>query len=192
MRDEGDPVATAATEELYQSLVFTAEHLDVPEGYSVEIVDGSIIVSPTPAGRHLMIVRRLEDMVRHSLPDDTIDQHDATIEVAGRGDRYVPDLVVLPVRVIDAERWIFPADEALLAVEVTSPSNPEPDRLQKPRGYAAAGVPLYLLVDVGESALTLFRDPVHGAYQTQTRVPWGDKLELPEPFAITIDSAQLG
>ncbi|KAB1140297.1 Uma2 family endonuclease [Streptomyces luteolifulvus] len=40
-----------------------------------------------------------------------------------------------------------PAAVAELVVEVTSKSNARHDRISKPAAYAAAGIPLYLLVD---------------------------------------------
>jgi len=172
------------------SLAHVAEHLDVPEGYRVEIVDGNIIVSPAPLGHHARIVRHLENALRPVLPAGVLDTQQVTVQVAWTGEQYVPDLVVLPEEALPDDAWLFSAEACLLTVEVTSPSNSEIDRLKKPRGYAVAGIPMYLLVDAVVETVTLFRDPSNGVYRAHETVPFGNKIHLPAPFDVTIDTAE--
>ncbi|MFG3366152.1 Uma2 family endonuclease [Streptomyces sp. NPDC048156] len=74
----------------------------------------------------------------------------------------------------------------------TSRSNAKDDRTKKLWAYAHAPVPVYLLVDrfdeYGPTA-TLFTGPQNGAYKHAERVPFGECLELPDPFAATVDTA---
>jgi hypothetical protein len=52
-------------------------------------------------------------------------------------------------------------------------------------------VPLYLLIDRFDEdgpAVTLFYDPVDGHYQHVVRIPFGEKVSLPEPFGIDLDT----
>ena len=169
-------------------LARAAEQVQVPEGYRVEIVDGSILVSPTPSAQHIRIIWQLEGMLRESGPPDTAAVQMLTVEIPPTGERYVPDLIVVPVELLSGEGWVRSATDAALAVEVASPTNAEVDRVKKVRGYAVAGVPLYLLVDPLDRSVTLFGDPQEGVYRSHTQLPFGKQLELPEPFGCAFDT----
>ncbi|WP_460356773.1 hypothetical protein [Actinoallomurus acanthiterrae] len=56
-----------------------------------------------------------------------------------------------------------------------------------------ANGPLYLLIDpVDEpTAITLFSEPSDDGYRTIDRVVAGEKLRLPEPFGLILDTAAL-
>jgi hypothetical protein len=76
-------------------------------------------------------------------------------------------------------------------VEITSPGNAGQDRISKPAGHAQAGVPLYLLIDgwaPGGPTITLFSEPEDDVYRSHRAVKFGDPIDLPEPFAITLDT----
>lgn len=190
MSDEEESMAIAATETPVTSLAELSERLDVPDGYRVEIVGGRITVSPGPLGRHAKIVMKLAHALRASLPDEVLALEMVTIEIARTGERYIPDLTVLPENAVPDDEWLFSAEKCLLAVEVTSPRNPEDDCVRKPHGYATAEVPLYLLVDTVSRSVTLFSLPREGVYHGQFTVDFGEKVHLPEPFDITIDTAE--
>lgn len=87
----------------------------------------------------------------------------------------------------------IPAEHVLLTVEITSRSNADTDRKTKLWGYAHAGVPLYLLIDrsaEGEPTVVLRSEPAEGRYRHQISAPFGEKIALPEPFDLTLDSAE--
>jgi Uma2 family endonuclease len=63
------------------------------------------------------------------------------------------------------------------------------DLVVKVRGYAASGVPIYLLVDPLEQAVTLFFEPSGDCYQQMHRVPFGATISLPEPYVGKIDTS---
>lgn len=183
-------MAVAAAEIPVTSLAELSERLEVPDGYRVEIIGRKITVSPSPLGRHAKIVMKLASALRASLPDEVLALEMVTIEIARTGERYIPDLTVLPEDAVPDDEWLFSAEECRLAVEVTSPSNPEDDRVKKPHGYATAGVPLYLLVDTDVRSVTLFSLPRGNVYHGQFTVDFGEKIRLPEPFHIVIDTAE--
>lgn len=190
MPEKEEPLAVAAMETPVTTLAELSEQLVVPDGYRVEIIDGSLSVSPTPQVRHARIVRMLETTLRPALPADTEDFQNVTVEISATGERYIPDLIVLPASATPDDDWLLSAEACLLAVEVTSPTNPATDRVQKPHGYAKAGVPLYLLVDAVERTVTLFSEPSNGVYAAHATVPYGSKIRIPEPFDVTIDTAE--
>jgi Uma2 family endonuclease len=74
-----------------------------------------------------------------------------------------------------------------ISVEITS-TNSGVDREDKRRAYAAAGIPLYLLVDRQNRESVLFSAPDVEAqdYAADIRVPFGSPLPLPEPFSFTL------
>lgn len=81
----------------------------------------------------------------------------------------------------------------MLVVEITSRGNANHDRIAKTHGYAQAGVPLYLLLDPwhdGRPTATLYGEPQSGTYRVLDSVEYGVKLTLPEPFGLTIDTAE--
>lgn len=172
------------------TLAEIAERLDVPEGARVEIIGGSIRVSPSPSGIHALVLEIIEDALRSARPRGTSVTHDVSLALPETGQRYVPDQVVLPRTLLKSAEWLFPASEALLVVEVVSPNHADTDRVTKRAGYAAAGVPFYLLADLPDRSVALYGDPANGEYHTAKVVDIGHKIHIPEPFDVTIDTAE--
>ncbi|MBR7826850.1 Uma2 family endonuclease [Actinospica sp. MGRD01-02] len=85
--------------------------------------------------------------------------------------------------------------EALLVVEVTSPSNAQNDRKWglKYKSYARGRIPAYLLIELYADdgpAVTLFTEPNGTRYLGEQTVPFGTKLALPEPLdEIVVDTS---
>ncbi len=74
-------------------------------------------------------------------------------------------------------------------MEITSKATAHNDRTTKVEGYAEAGVPLYLLVDLQASdgpTITLHRVPKDGSYRVLSTGRFGDPVTLPEPFDLTL------
>lgn len=86
-----------------------------------------------------------------------------------------------------APSWM-PAQGVAMVVEVTS-SRPELDRVAKRLAYAAAGIPLYLLVDRKLDTVTVFHGPRGADYSRTIKAPFGDKLDLPAPFSFALDTS---
>lgn len=106
---------------------------------------------------------------------------------------FIPGLVVLPGRLIDRHPE-HPAGEAQLVVEVTSKSTAGKDRGPKLRGYARAGVPLYLIVDrwgthSDRGEATLHSGPEKGVYTSSVTISFGKGLHLSEPFDLRLDTS---
>ena len=171
------------------ALGYAVDHLVVPEGDRVEIIEGNIVVSPTPQGQRGLTTRALRLALQRVLPDGFVDMENVTIRLPD-GQRYIPDTLVMPEDVLDSPEWLFPPDTVLLAVEVTPPGNGEIDRVKKLRGYAAAGVPLYLLIDRDDRTVSLFSDPADRIYRHHTQAPFGEAIRLPEPFGGPLDTTR--
>lgn len=112
-----------------------------------------------------------------------------------------PDLCVRRRRATSADETHFeshpgwyPADMLALVGEVTS-TNHETDTGPKLRTYAAAGVPIYVLINRHSKTAHCYTDPVlpgqdptEAYYATDTKVTLGDPLPLPAPYP-TLDTA---
>jgi Uma2 family endonuclease len=100
----------------------------------------------------------------------------------------MPDVTFAPTELRlfrGAPSWMPTAGVAMV-VEVTS-RRAGLDRNQKRDGYAAAGIQLYLLVDRGSGRATLFTDPSNAGYARTLAAPFGGRLDLPKPFAFTLE-----
>ncbi|MBY8841168.1 Uma2 family endonuclease [Streptomyces sp. SP2-10] len=93
-----------------------------------------------------------------------------------------------------ANKGWYPIDMLALVGEVTS-TNHETDTGPKFRTYAAAGVPVYVLVDRHSGTAHCYTDPVlpgddptEAYYATDTKVSLGEPLSLPAPYP-TLDTA---
>lgn len=115
--------------------------------------------------------------------------NNVTLHMPATDERYVPDLVVMTLARFESDNWLCQARDAELVAEIVSPANARDDRVVKVRGYAASGVPIYLLIDPLEKAVTLFTEPAEVSYQQVSRVPFGAVLALPEPFAGEINTS---
>lgn len=125
------------------------------------------------------------------IPEDWEIFQTLAVSVPGRPGLYIADLVVLPGAVATGPGNRVPAEEARLVVEITSRDNANHDRIGKAHGYARAGVELFLLLDPwhsGRPTATLYGEPAEDTYRVLDAVEYGEKLTLPEPFALDLDT----
>ena len=168
--------------------------LDTPEGYCAELVDGEIVVTPPPDRNHGHVIWRILQQVSQSSSTKMDYAPEAGLVVPARGipdeNRLIPDAAFAPAELgvfHEGPSWMAP-DGIELVLEVTS-SRPDLDRNAKRHAYAGAGIPLYLLVDRQLRRVTLFSHPVRDDYSQTRSAAFGDKLDLPKPFAFTLDTA---
>ncbi|MDB1087972.1 Uma2 family endonuclease [Streptomyces sp. ACA25] len=176
----------------WQDLLRIWEATDAPEGCRVEIIEGIVTVAPPPSKEHNLMAHKLQKQLYPAIPDGWGIYQTLGLTVPSRNGLYIPDLVVLPEAALSGPGYQVPADEAELVVEITSPGNGGQDRVSKPAGYAAAGVPLYLLVDgwaPGGPTVTLYGQPNGDVYRTLRAVTFGEDVPLPEPFGISLDTS---
>lgn len=87
-------------------------------------------------------------------------------EADGRG-RVRADGVLAPAQhFVGHGDWSDPAG-LLMTVEVTA-GDPDTDRyarVEKPDGYAAAGIPVHLLIDCDDCSVVVFNQPEDGRYR---------------------------
>jgi Uma2 family endonuclease len=180
--------ATAQTRLPFGRALTRADLEDMPDdGHRYELIDGALIVTPSPMRRHQGAVGELYFRLRASCPadlqvlvapfdvvlaDDTVVQPD--LLVARRADFTERDLPVAP----------------LLAVEILSPSTRRIDLMLKRSRYEAAGCPSYWVVDPDVPSIIAWqlRD---GVYALVGEVSGDDSLSLEQPYPVTVVPARL-
>ncbi|MDN3355541.1 Uma2 family endonuclease [Actinomadura sp. DC4] len=172
----------------------TAEEYDrMPEEICrrIEIVDGSIIVSPSATPRHNRIARLLANSIEDAAPPPwqvttDVDLRISDIPLHNRR----PDILVFSG---DPDELPVRPHQVLLAVEIMSKGSVNADRLDKPAEFAVAGIPHYWRVEqesVGLIAYTYELDTAQKIY-----VPLGTHraaLKVEAPFPVTVDLDALG
>ncbi|WP_432134655.1 MULTISPECIES: Uma2 family endonuclease [unclassified Streptomyces] len=175
----------------WDEIVRVWEETDVPEGSKVEIIEGIVTVPPPPSEEHNYTAELLQERLYSVVPEGCGIYQTLGLSASESGGLFVPDLCVVP-RAALRRKTRVQACEAELVVEITSPSNANHDRIKKAYGYARAGVPLYLLLDPchsGRPTATLYGAPEDGTYRVLTSVEYGEKLSLPAPFGLDIDTS---
>ncbi|MFD3872474.1 Uma2 family endonuclease [Streptomyces sp. NPDC058623] len=175
----------------WDSVVRLREEMGAPEGCKVEIIEGIVTVAPPPVNNHNLIAVSVQRRLYKAIPDDWEVFQTLNVAVPSRNGLYIPDLAVVPREAVPRGENSTPADAAELVVEITSRSNAVNDRVAKLNGYAAAGVPLYLLIDphaTGSPTIHLYGEPEEGRYRVLWAGKFGEAVPLPEPFGLTIDT----
>ncbi|WP_431043478.1 Uma2 family endonuclease [Streptomyces sp. P1-3] len=168
--------------------------LETPKGFKAELIEGELVVSPTPDGDHQDAIDLIVAQVyRHS--QVPMQQSGNTGLILPRGglcpkNHAIPDITFAPrdLRLFRGAPPWMPCDGVTMVAEVTS-SRPQGDRIAKRHCYARGGIPLYLLVDRQEGMVTLFSEPASEDYTEKHPAPFGKTIALPEPFAFELDTA---
>jgi len=161
------------------------------DGRRWELIDGSLIVSPSATIDHNAIARWIANALWDSNPSDefvigtdqsaTVDDHNEPR----------PDVIIAPAEFL--QQSPFPIAGSRLVVEVISPTSVLRDTETKRALYAAAGVPAYWIVvpDAHKPTISLAEmvlDEAGGSYRFvthystdvfETDLPWPVRIDLP-------------
>jgi Uma2 family endonuclease len=157
------------------------------DGHRYELIDGSLIVSPAPRWRHLVVVGNLHLLLRAACPAELYVTLGPFAVALADDTEVQPDLLVAP-RSQYTEREL--PGPPLLAVEVLSPSTRRVDLLLKRDRLQAAGVPSYWLVDPDEPSVTVL-DLLDGGYVETARASGSEVAEPTRPFPVRLVPSKL-
>jgi Uma2 family endonuclease len=177
-----------------------ADYRDLPEeiARTIEIVHGHLIKCESPTPRHNRIARRLANALEASRsPAGPCLAVETDVDVIlWRVPRFTfrrPDVVVV-YKCIDDPTRKPTAQDAVLVVEVTSPTTATEDLVDKRAQYATAGIPLYLVVvlddkyDIWEIR-EFHLDAAAAAYRLYS--VHSSVLELEQPIRLTVPISDL-
>jgi Uma2 family endonuclease len=156
----------------------------------VELIDGSLIVTPAPTPRHQHVSRLVANALEPAAGDAGLEVYEAINVRLREGRIPIPDLVI--VEPVDPDEAVVDAGGVRLICEIVSPSNPAGDRVLKMHLYSDAGIPWYLLVEPEPGSLTLRLFRLEGGHYTEhaTGAP-GLPLKMSEPVTAVLDPAAL-
>lgn len=152
----------------------------------VELLDGVMLVVPSPAVAHQSIASLLWLWLRQHAPAHLNAVQAVGVAVTPKN-TYEPDVLLCLAETDDKRHYLVP-HEVVLTVEVVSPGTRRRDRFDKPMAYAEAGIPFYWRVE---------QDPIHvHAYALDNGVykAAGDsatELQLDQPFPIRLSIAEI-
>ncbi|WP_432135055.1 MULTISPECIES: Uma2 family endonuclease [unclassified Streptomyces] len=177
----------------FERIAEFTEHED--ETVRLEFIDGRIGLKKVTDSNHGAIVMWLIRQCMQARPEFDLNPTQGLKAEAYRNGRARPDAVLAPVdHFVGQGNWANP-DGVLMAVEITSHDSDthNRDRVEKPRAYAQARIPVYLLVDRDNRAVLVHSDPSsEGRYRDIHTVAIGGRIKLPEPVDITLDTEGLG
>ena len=176
-----------------------AEYHDLSEeiSRSIEIVHGHVIKCESPTPQHNLIARQLSFALETArAPADPCMRVETDVDIVlWRVPRFTfrrPDVIVF--RCLDDPAKKATAQETLLVVEVTSPNTIKEDLLDKKTQYAAAGIPLYLVVVLDETYAIADIREFHLDAATSTyrlHAVHHSVLELEQPVRLSVPISDL-
>lgn len=165
----------------------------VEEALRLEFIHGRIGEKSVPDQDHGLII---EWLMRRCLQVDAgwwlYPSQGLRVEKYRSGNA-IPDGVLARSGTIGGPgEWASP-DGVLMVVEVTSydSDTDRRDRHDKPRAYAAADIPVYLLIDRDTCEVKVHSHPDGERYEMILTVPFGKTVKLPEPVGFELDTEPL-
>ncbi|MFE2374004.1 Uma2 family endonuclease [Streptomyces sp. NPDC059398] len=154
----------------------------------IEIVDGTVVASPSASKRHNRLARILANALDAAAgPDWNADtDFDVRLQDVPLTNRR-PDVVVYRAETID----LAPTrpEHVLLVAEVVSPGSETTDRIVKVDQYAKAGIPFYWRIEQAVTGVpivyTYVLDPASKIYRDGEMFTGAIKADA--PFSVAVD-----
>ncbi|WP_406228003.1 Uma2 family endonuclease [Streptomyces anthocyanicus] len=171
--------------------------MDRNPGYRVEIIGGQLLVTPPPDVPHSRALTRLmRPFIAAGLDDGETEVHQGIgLWLPMDAEDYaIPDLAIVDTDVDHhlVENNCYDPVCFRLVLEVTS-SNWRNDLKAKVTAYAAAMVPVYVIVDRKHQRLHVLTDPDCADYSTHRVHSPGETVTLPDSLGaeVTLDVGEI-
>jgi Uma2 family endonuclease len=168
---------------------FTAADLEAmpDDGNRYELIDGALIVTPSPVTRHQIVAANLYGVLRPACPE-------MLRVLFAPYDVKLSEVTVLQPDLLVAANSDFTEKNLpgspLLAVEILSPSTRHIDLGLKRLRYEAAGCPSYWVVDPGVPSITAW-ELREGEYVVAGSAAGDEPVVLERPFPVEVVPARL-
>lgn len=168
-------------DELFESLERTT-----PEGYKVEIVEGTVFMSPQ-RNAHWQIIRRIVRALEDLFGMHAKIASDVRIDFPGVLNGLAPDVAKLRDKAVQTPQggWYFQDVEFI--GEVISKGTAHNDYGPKKSTYALAEIPVYPIVDPYQGKCHVYTQPKNGEYLTELSVTFGTDVDMTTtPLGLTL------
>ncbi|MGH3910498.1 MAG: Uma2 family endonuclease [Pseudonocardiaceae bacterium] len=184
----------------WSHLLTVAEYAELGEtesGYT-ELLEGRLLMSPSPVPDHNVAAAELLVQLRPQLPNhlEVIPDVDVDLVLTNPdqpGFSRRPDLVIVErgARIrVRTEGGLIRAGEVLVVVEVVSPGSHRTDYVTKRGEYADAGIPHYWIVDL-DGPVSLVDCHLAEDFGYQDNGSIADVFTTTEPFPIRLQLDRL-
>lgn len=182
----------AESDELSLDMLFDwLERMPVPKGYKVEIVEGAIYMSPV-RDNHWDIILGIVEQLRTKYPRRRV-KSDVRIDYPGHLNGLCSDVTLVKEGASLSEKGLWEYQDVEFVAEVISKDTAKNDFGPKKDAYAAAGVPVYLIVDPYQGECHLYTDPKDGSYRLGPVLKFGDPVDLGDTVVgLTLSSDDFG
>ncbi|MFD7405114.1 Uma2 family endonuclease [Streptomyces sp. NPDC059866] len=152
------------------------ERMPVPEGYKVEIVGGNIFMSPQ-RDTHWEIIAAIYDQLRTKYPRQRV-KSGVRIDYPGHLNGFASDVTLMTEGAEKQSNGLWRHEDVEFVAEVISKKTAANDYGPKKDAYAAAEVPVHLIVDPYTGRWHLYTQPKDGEYRGELSFDFGDGIDL--------------
>ncbi|MEU6366339.1 Uma2 family endonuclease [Streptomyces sp. NPDC046931] len=152
------------------------ERMHIPEGFKTEIVEGGIFVTPQ-RDTHWEIILDIVEQLRTKYPRKHV-KSDVRIDYPGHLNGFASDVVGLTKDARPDDKGHWRHQDVEFVAEVISRDTARNDYGPKKAAYAAAEVPVYLIVDPYTGTWHLHTLPQDGEYRGKLTLDFGEEIDL--------------
>ncbi|MEU2779858.1 Uma2 family endonuclease [Streptomyces sp. NPDC007162] len=159
-------------DELFEQI----EKMPAPEGYKVEIVEGTVFMSPQ-RDTHWEIILDIVEQLRTKYPRKRV-KSDVRIDYPGHLNGFASDVTLMAEDAAKTDSGLWRHQDVEFVAEVISKGTAANDYGAKKAAYATAEVPVYLIADPYQRRCHVYTHPKGEDYTTETRVAFGSDVDL--------------
>ncbi|MFD3421836.1 Uma2 family endonuclease [Streptomyces decoyicus] len=148
----------------------------IPEGYKVEIVEGTICMA-RQQGTHWETIATIYEQLRTRYPRKRV-LSNVRIDFPGRLNGFAPDVVALAEGATMNDKGQPRYQDIEFVAEVISQGTAAHDYGPKKRAYALAGVPVYVIADPRAGRCRVFTRPQDGDHKADLALAYGQPIDL--------------
>ncbi|MDQ0991517.1 Uma2 family endonuclease [Streptomyces sp. V3I7] len=163
---------TGTLDEMFERL----EKMPVPEGYKVEIVEGTVYMSPQ-RDTHWEIIADIYEQLRTKYPRKRV-KSDVRIDYPGHLNGFATDVTVVAEGAVKTGDGHWRYQDVEFVAEVISKGTAANDYGSKKTAYAVAEVPVYVIADPYLGRCHVYTHPKGKDYTIETRVDFGTDIDL--------------
>ncbi|WP_018567088.1 Uma2 family endonuclease [Streptomyces sp. PsTaAH-124] len=152
------------------------ERMPVPEGFRVEIVGGSVFMTPQ-RDTHWNIIFRIATAAAAKYGTERMFS-DVRIDFPGHQNGFCPDVALLREGAKKDTKGHWRHQDVVFVAEVISEGTAPNDYGPKKLAYAEAEVPVYVIADPYQGRCFVHTDPKDGDYGSRTVVDFGTDVDL--------------